>query len=104
MLKFESIRMKDDESTFVFYIEPSENINLCFNLGEIISNSKMVKKILRSLFERFIRDLDIYKMVAIKESKNVDMLKVYELVDSSRTYKMTLPSPRRPKRVTLKPL
>ena len=48
-----------------------------FNLGEPISNSKLVRKFLRSLLERFRA-----KMTVIEESKDVDSLKIDELVHS----------------------
>lgn len=52
--KFESIRMKDDKNFFEVYVEFSNIVIPCFNLGETIFGSKVVRKILRSLLKRFI--------------------------------------------------
>ena len=65
-------------------------------LSELIPNSKVVRKILRSL-------LEIYraKVVAIEESKDVDSLKLDELVGSLQTFEMTLKSPMKSKGIAL---
>ena len=65
-------------------------------LCELIPNSKVVRKILRSL-------LEIYraKVVAIEESKDVDSLKLDELVGSLQTFEMTLKSPMKSKGIAL---
>ena len=60
-------------------------MNSFFNLGEQILNSKVVRKILRSLLERFRP-----KIIAIEESKDVDSMRVNELIRSIQTYEMTL--------------
>ena len=57
----------------------------------------MVRKILRSLPERFRA-----KVTAIEESKDVDSLKIDELVGSLQTFEMTLVSPRKAKGIALK--
>ena len=48
-------------------------------------DSKVVRKILRSLSERFRP-----KVTAIKESKDIDSMRVDELVGSIQTYELTL--------------
>ncbi|RVW23084.1 hypothetical protein CK203_099972 [Vitis vinifera] len=68
-----------------------------FNLSEPISNSKVVRKILGSLLERFRA-----KVTAIEESKHVDSLKIDELVGSFQTFEMTLESLRKAKGIALK--
>ena len=60
-------------------------MNSFFNLGEQILNSKVVRKILRPLLERFRP-----KIIAIEESKDVDSMRVNELIRSIQTYEMTL--------------
>ena len=50
---FEEIRMDDDEMFDEFYAKLKDIVNLAFNLGENISEPKIVRKILRSLPERF---------------------------------------------------
>ena len=73
-----------------------EIVNSSFNLGEPIPNSKVVRKILRSLLERFRA-----KVTAIEESKDVDTLNVDKFVGSLQTFERTLGSPRKPKGIAL---
>ena len=57
----------------------------------------MVRKILRSLYER-----SRLKVIAIEESKNMDMMRVGEFIAFLFTYDMTLLSITRPKKIALK--
>ena len=50
---FEEIKMKDDESFDEFYAKLKDIVNSTFNLGETIPKPKIVRKVLRSLSERF---------------------------------------------------
>ena len=50
---FEEIKMEDDESFDEFYAKLKDIVNSAFNLGETIPESKIVRKVLRSLPERF---------------------------------------------------
>ena len=50
--KFESIKMKDDKTFFEFYTKLNDIVDSCFNLGERILNSKMVREIGRDLVLR----------------------------------------------------
>ena len=68
-----------------------------FNLGEKTEDSKIVRKILRSLPESFCA-----KVTAIKESKDLNEIKIQELISSLQTYKLSLPSRRKIKSLTLK--
>nr|CAN73575.1 hypothetical protein VITISV_008297 [Vitis vinifera] len=95
--RFETIRMDDHETFGEFNAKLMDIVNSSFNLGEPISNSKVVRKILRSLPERFRA-----KVTAIEESKDVDSLKIDELVGSLQTFEMTLVSPRKAKGIALK--
>ena len=61
---FEEIRMDEDESFDKFYAKLKDIVNLTFNFGEQILEPKIVRKILRSLLERFHA-----KITAIEESK-----------------------------------
>ena len=45
--------MEDDESFNKFYAKLKDIVNSAFNLGETISEPKIVRKVLRSLLERF---------------------------------------------------
>ena len=68
-----------------------------FNLGEKTEDSKIVRKILRSLPESFCA-----KVTAIKESKDLNEIKIQELISSLQTYKLSLPSRRKIKSLALK--
>ena len=50
---FEEIRMEEDETFDEFYAKLKDIVNFAFNLGEYIVEFKIVRKILRSLLERF---------------------------------------------------
>ncbi|RVW33960.1 hypothetical protein CK203_100753 [Vitis vinifera] len=79
--RFETIRMEDHENFGEFHAKLMDIVNSSFNLGGLILKSKVVRKILRSLPERFRA-----KVTIIKESKGVDFLKVDELVGSLQTF------------------
>ena len=72
--RFEELRMSEDESFDSFYSKLNEVVIDKFNLGEKTEDSKVVRKILRSLPESFRA-----KVTAIKESKDLDEIKVQEL-------------------------
>ena len=95
--RFETIRMDDHETFGEFHAKLMDIKNSSFNLCKPISNSKVVRKILRSRPERFRA-----KVTAIEESKDVDSLKIDELVGSLQTFEMTLVSPRKAKGIALK--
>ena len=82
---FEEIRMKEDETFDEFYAKLKDIVNCAFNLGEYIAESKIVKKILRSLLERFHA-----KITAIEEVKDIDQLPLTKLVGNLQTYEMGL--------------
>ena len=84
---FEELRISEDESFDSFYSKLNEVVIGKFNLGEKMEDSKVVRKILRSLSESFCA-----KVMAIEESKNIDEIKVQELVGSLQTYKLSLPT------------
>ncbi|XP_022868632.1 uncharacterized protein LOC111388180 [Olea europaea var. sylvestris] len=83
--RFEEVRMKDDETFDEFYAKLNDIVNSSFNLGERIPETKIVRKVLRSLPERFRP-----KVTAIEESKDLDEVKIEELVGSLQTYELTL--------------
>ena len=82
---FEEIRMDDDEMFDEFYAKLKDIVNLAFNLGENISEPKIVRKILRSLPERFHA-----KITAIEESKETDTAPLTELIGNLQTYELGL--------------
>ncbi|XP_022866694.1 uncharacterized protein LOC111386456 [Olea europaea var. sylvestris] len=95
--RFEEIRMRDDEKFDVFYANLNDIINSSFNLGEKIPEPKIVRKILRSLPEHFRP-----KVTAIEESKDIDTIKVEELVGSLQAYELTLGTPVKEKSIALR--
>ena len=76
--------MSEDESFESFYNKPNEVVIGKFNLGEKMEDSKIVRKILQSLPESFHA-----KVTAIEESKDLDDIKVQELIDSLQTYELS---------------
>ena len=60
-------------------------MNSAFNLGETIPKPKIVRKVLRSLPERFHA-----KITAIEESKDIDKIPLTELVGNLQTYELGL--------------
>lgn len=95
--RFEELKMSEDESFDSFYGKLNEVVVSKFNLGEKMEDSKIVRKILRSLPESFRA-----KVTAIEESKDLDDIKVQELVGSLQTYEMSLPNQRKSKSLALK--
>ena len=73
---FKEIRMEEDETFDEFYAKVKDIVNFAFNLGESIAKSKIVRKILRSLLERF-HD----KITVIEEVKDIDQIPLTELVE-----------------------
>ena len=89
--------MSEDESFDSFYSKLNEVVVSKFNLGEKTEDSKIVRKILRSLQESFRA-----KVTAIEESKDLDDIKVQELIGSLQTYELSLPNQRKSKSLALK--
>ena len=91
--------MSEDESFNSFYSKLNEVVVSKFNLGEKMKDSKIVRKILRSLPESFRA-----KVTAIEESKDLDDIKVQELIGSLQTYELSLPTQRKSNLLLLRPL
>ena len=89
--------MSKDESFDSFYSKLNEVVIGKFNLGEKIEDSKIVRKILRSLSESFRA-----KVTTIEESKHLDEIKIQELIGSLQTYELGLPSHKSSKLLALK--
>ena len=84
--------MGEDEFFDSFYSKLIEVIISKFNLGEKMENSKVVWKILRTLPKSFRA-----KVTTIEESKDLDKIKVQELIGSLQTYELSLPNQRKSK-------
>ena len=72
---FEEIKMEEDESFDEFYAKLKDIVNSAFNFGETILESKIVRKVLKSLSKRFHA-----KITAIEESKDIDQIPLTELI------------------------
>ena len=69
--RFEELKMSEDESFDAFYCKLNEVVVSKFNLGQKTEDSKIVRKILKSLPKSFHA-----KVTAIEESKDLDDIKV----------------------------
>jgi hypothetical protein len=71
--------------------------NSMVSLGKPVSDVKLIRKILRSLPERFR-----IKVTTIEESKDLEEMKIEELVGSLQTYELSLPPVKKLKTIALK--
>jgi uncharacterized coiled-coil DUF342 family protein len=94
--KFEEIKVLKDETLNEFYIRISDLRKLMVSLGKNFSDVKPIKKILRSLPEHFK-----IKVTTIEESKDLESMKIEELVGSLQTYEYSLPPIRKAKEIVL---
>jgi len=89
--------MLEEESFNEFYTKISDLRNSMINLGKKIYDAELIKKILKSLLERFR-----IKVTTIEESKCLDNMKMEELVGSLQTYEFSLLPLRKTKSIALK--
>ena len=68
-----------------FYAKLKDIVNSAFNLGDHIPKPKIVRKVLRSLPERFHN-----KITTIEESKDIDTIPLTELIGNLQTYELGL--------------
>ena len=73
--RFREIRMKQDDTFDEFHDKLNDIVNLIFNLGERIPKPRILRKLMRSLSERFHP-----KVTNIKENKDLNKIKIEELV------------------------
>jgi hypothetical protein len=71
--------------------------NTMVSLGKPVSDVKLIRKILRSLLERFK-----IKVTTIEESKDLEEMKIEEMVGSLQTYELSLPPVKKLKTIALK--
>nr|KJB22837.1 hypothetical protein B456_004G068900 [Gossypium raimondii] len=84
--------MKDSETSNEFYVKLCDLSNQAFDLEEEYSNSKLVRKVLRSLSERFF-----VKVTAIEKVKDLKSLKIDESIGSLQTFELNLDEPKKVK-------
>lgn len=83
--RFEEIRMKDDETFDDFYANLNDIDNSSFNLVERIPESKIVRKIIRSLPGdlglklRLSRRVRIYKLLRLKNWLDLSKLTTHHI-------------------------
>ena len=94
--RFEELKMGDDEAFDSFYGKLNEIVIAKLNLREKIEDDKVVRKILRSLLESFGA-----KVTTIEESKDLDEIKIQELIGSLQAYELGLPSHKSSKSLAL---
>jgi hypothetical protein len=89
--------MLEEETFGEFYSKMNDLRNSMVSLGKPISDVKLIRKILRSLSERFR-----IKVTTIEESKDLEEMKIEELVGSLQTYELSLPPVKKLKTIALK--
>ena len=72
--------MEEDET-----FKLKDIVNLAFNLGELIPEPKIVRKVLRFLPKKFHA-----KITAIEESKDIDTISLTKLIGNLQTYELGL--------------
>lgn len=82
---FEALKMSDDETIVDFNVRVLDIANESFALGEKMSKTKLVRKVLRSLPQRFNM-----KVTAIKEANDVTTKKLDVLFGSLRTFELNM--------------
>ena len=95
--RFEELKMGGDKYFDSFYGKLNEIVIAKLNLEEKIEDAKVVRKILRFLPESFRA-----KVTAIEESKDLDEIKIQELIGFLQSYELRLPSYKSSKSLTLK--
>jgi hypothetical protein len=95
--RFEEIKMLEGETFGEFYSKMSDLRNSMMSLGKPVSDVKLILKILKSLPERFR-----INVTTIEESKDLEEIKVEELVGSLQTYELSLPPIKKLKTIALK--
>jgi hypothetical protein len=95
--RFDEIKMLEEETFREFYTKISDLRNSMVSLRKTVSDVKLIRKILRSLPERFK-----IKVTTIEESKDLDEMKIEELVGSLQTYEYSLPPVKKEKTIALK--
>jgi hypothetical protein len=95
--RFVEIKMLEDETFGEFYTRIGNMRNSMVSLGKTVSDVKLIRKILRSLPEHFR-----IKVTTIEENKDLESMKIEELVGSLQTYEYSLSPVRKAKTIALK--
>ena len=73
-IQYEKLRMHNDESIYSFFLCLDEIVNHMRNMGEVISDTTLVEKVLRSLTLKFKS-----KVSAIEEKQDLQILTIVQL-------------------------
>jgi hypothetical protein len=95
--RFDEIKILEDETFGEFYTKISDLRSSMVSLRKLVSNVKLFQKILRSLPEHFR-----IKVTTIEESKDLEEMKIEELVGSLQTYEYSQPPIKKAKTIALK--
>ncbi|KAI3457270.1 hypothetical protein Pfo_013933 [Paulownia fortunei] len=90
--RFENLRMEKSETIATFNAKLCDIANEAQALGEKYSDCKLVRKALRSLPERFA-----YKVTAIEEARDIEKMKLDELMGYLQIFELNLNHNRRDK-------
>ena len=82
---FEEIKVEEDKAFDEFYVKLKDIVNSAFNLGDHIPKPKIVRKVHRSLPERFHA-----KITTIEESMEIDTIPLTKLIGNLETYELGL--------------
>jgi len=83
--KFESLKMKEDETIQDYYMNVLDIANLFDYLGEKLSDEKLVRKILRSLPKRFHM-----KVTTIEEAQDISNMQVDDLIGFLQNFELVV--------------
>jgi hypothetical protein len=88
--QFEEIKMLEDETFNDFFGKLSKIRNFMINLGKKVFDTKLIRKVMRSLPERFKMNV-----TAIESCIDLNTMRKDELVGAIQTYEFSLPQPRK---------
>jgi hypothetical protein len=91
--------MLEDETFNDFFGKLSEIRNSMINLGKKVYDTKLIRKVMRSLPERFK-----IKVIAIESCTDLNTKRIEELVGAIQTYEFSLRQPKKNKDLTLRTL
>jgi hypothetical protein len=84
-LKFEQLKMNEDETVSKYFLRVEELVNAMKGLGEKIEESILIHKILRSLLDKFNP-----KVFAIEELNDLKTLSIDQLLGTLTAYEMRI--------------
>jgi hypothetical protein len=84
-LKFEQLKMNEDETVSKYFLRVEELVNAMKGLGEKFEESLLVQKILRSLLDKFNP-----KVSAIEELNDLKTLSIDQLLGTLTAYEMRI--------------